>query len=123
MIKRERHTNNGVFCGIWYTLPDGRQLYLAHFSGEKPKGLIRNHWCLEASVLRQAEQRGCASVGVVHRAGRHKYLYLTNVADMWGSESGVAYINSMMQRTLLRSKFMVNPSVDRELINAHIRLR
>lgn len=126
MIVREPHTFNGKFVGVWYTFADGRQMYLAHYSGEKTKGLLRdkNAWRMDASVLRQAERRGCNAIGVIHRVGKHKYLYLTNRDDFWNSPASIpTLLNSMSQRALPRNKFLVNPSFDRQQIAEHIKLR
>lgn len=124
MIKREPNSINGKFMGMWYSFPDGRVMYLAHYSGERTKGLSDNAWRIDTSILRQAERRGCHSVGVIHRVGKHRYVYLTNLSDFWNSpDSGSALQNSMSQRTLPRSKFLLNPSNDREQIDSHIRIR
>lgn len=124
MIKREPHTVNGKFVGMWYVFPDGRSMYLAHYCGEKTKGLSKNAWRLDSSVLRQAERRQCHAVGVLHRVGKRRYMYLTNLTDMWNSPaSNVSFLNSMQQRTLPRSSFLVNPSFDRELIASHILIK
>ena len=125
MIRREPHTNNGKFVGMWYHFPDGRQMYLAHYSGEKTKGSVpkRNAWYVDRSILREAERRGCFAVGVLHRIGKHKYFYLTNRADFWKLPAEDGIYQSMSQRILPKSRFMVTPAHDRKLIEEQMFIR
>lgn len=126
MIRREPHTFNGKPVGMWYHFPDGKMMYLAHYAGARVKGYVqaKNAWCVDVSILREAERRGCNAVGVVHRIGKRKYFYLANRDDFWHSpHSNGGILNSMSQRILPLGKFLVNPSLDRELINSHMRIR
>ena len=125
MIRRESHTINGKFQGMWYHFDDGRILYLVHYSGIKTKGQVvrRNAWYVDSSILREAGRRGCDAVGVIHRVGKHKYFYVTNREDFWNPPAEMGIFKGMSQRILPKSKFMVNPAHDRALIEEQTYIR
>lgn len=97
---------------MFYTLSDGRQLYLAwrSGSGKSSKGYFKNKnaWCIDKSTLRTCEDRGIKAVGIAWRnAGKIQY-YLTNIEDFWNPPSEDHNLGDAPQRRLNRDRFLVN---------------
>jgi hypothetical protein len=113
-VVKTPHTVNGRFYGIFYTLDDGRKLYLAH----RTPGQVffeKAAWCLDDSTLRKCESLGIDAVGVVLRMRGKATVYLTHRDDFNGPHSFRHY-GDAPQRGLPMRRFRINPSTSYEAI-------
>lgn len=122
MVKRVPHTVNGRFYGMWYYLADGRLIYLAH---RRRKEIYRAKmaWRLDMTLLDEAKCRGAVAVGVICKSGKDTHFYLTRPSDFFDSPFSFSHWGETKQRGLPLSRFRVNPSTDRKVIAATMRLR
>lgn len=106
MVK-EAHTVNGRFYGIFYTLPSGKRLYLAHRS---PSQVYRERmaWCIDESTLIRCRDRGVEAVGVTLRVRGKVHVYLTALEDFYGPHS-FSHFGDTLQRGLPLKRFRINP--------------
>lgn len=125
VIARTPHAINGKRLGTFYRFADGRGLYLAHVSGERPRCLDtrRNAWLMEYDALRQAQLRGCGAVGIAHRVGKHVTYYVTALEDMLDHPSERVFGAKTLQRRLARDRFRVNTALHAGNIARAMRLR
>lgn len=125
-ITRTDRTVNGKFKGRFYTLPDGRKVYLEHIGGEKTRALDLKHnaWVLPTSTIRQAEAAGCTQIGILHKVGKNKATYLTNIKDFLGEPSEVHYVSGKEpMRRLNRNRFVVNSTHSASYIENCLKIR
>ena len=104
---KEAHTVNGRFYGIFYTLPSGKRLYLAHRS---PSQVYRERmaWCIDESTLIRCRDRGVEAVGVTLRVRGKVHVYLTALEDFYGPHS-FSHFGDTLQRGLPLKRFRINP--------------
>ena len=120
MICRLDRTLNGKLKGRFYTFDDGRKLYLEIISGEKTKSLDRetNSWILPKQTIREAEARDCTQIGVLHKIGKKKFVYITNMKDFLYEPSEPHYISGKEpMRRLNRNLFLVSTPLQFDYIN------
>lgn len=110
---------------MFYHFPDGRCLYLAWQSGERPKQLLgkQNAWFLDAATLREAKYRGATAIGVAHRIGKTVHYYVVNADDWWNPPSESHSDSGALCRKLSRNEFHVNTSVSNEALLKAMKLR
>lgn len=120
-MKIQEHTVNFKHAGAWYTLEDGRMLYLGH---RQMRHIYkkRNAWCIERIALEQSREMGCTAAGIVVRQGKRKLVWATNVEDFFGPAS-FTNPDMILQRGLPMNRFIVVPSMFRENVEAAMKLR
>jgi hypothetical protein len=125
VITRVKHTINGKVCGMFYRFKDGRYLYLSWVSGDKPRSLHvkKNAWCIDLSIVREVERRGCTAIGVAHKTSKGVIYYITNIADMLNPPSEFYSGGKQPQRLLHRDLFLVNTSKSAGNIAKAIKIR
>lgn len=82
----------------------------------------QNAWGIERIALEDTKERDLKWAGVVVRQGKHKLVWLTAVDDFWGEHSFTNPEN-ILQRCLPLNRFRLTPAMNREVIEAAIRLR
>ena len=117
----EPHRMNMRLYGAWYTLDDGRGVYLAY---RKPSQVYRKKtaWCIDRTTLDATVDRGIKYAGVaVRNRGKVEY-YMTLVSDFFGPFSFVNFDNPL-QRGLPLSRFKITPATLAANVERAIRLR
>lgn len=117
----KQHRVNFEHYGAWYRLTDGRGLYLAH---RQMRHLYtkRNAWGIERIALEDSIEQGYAGAGVVVKQGKRKLVWLTPVADFFGPYS-FTNPDNILQRCLPLNRFALIPAMNRENVEAAMRLR
>lgn len=115
------HNVNFKPHGAWYTLEDGRGLYLG-FRRKRDLYRKRNAWGIERIALEQTIEWGMKYAGIVMKEGKHKLFYATPVEDFFGPES-FTHPQNILQRCLPLSRFRITPDMRREIVEAKMRLR
>ena len=126
MITRTDRTVNGKFKGRYYSFPDGRKLYLEHIGGEKTRSLDYKHnaWILPTQTIREAEAKGCTQIGILHKIGKKKATYITNIADFLSLPSEAHWVaGKEPQRRLNRNHFVVNSTHSASYIENSLKIR
>ena len=126
MIERADRTVNGKFKGRFYTFPDGHKLYLEHIGGEKTRSLDHKHnaWLLPTQTIREAESKGCTQIGILHRIGKKKVVYITNMQDFLNEPSEVHYApGKEPMRRLNRNRFITNTTLSSDYIDNSLKIR
>lgn len=126
MIERTDRTVNGKFKGRFYTLPNGRKIYLEHISGEKTRSLDMKHnaWLLPTQTIREAEARGCTQIGILHKVGKKHFTYIANIQDYLGEPSEAHYVSGKEpMRRLNRCRFVVNSTMTASHIEKSLKIR
>jgi len=122
VVRRERHTVNGRFYGVYYTLEDGRELYLAH---RRQDQIYRdkNAWCIDVQLLDRCKRRGIKVIGVVARLGGQKMVWLTLLDDFFDSPQSFKVFATSSQRGLPLSQFRIDPLKRAETIAKSVKIR
>lgn len=115
------HNVNFKPKGAWFTLPDGRGIYLG-FRRKRDIYAKRNAWCIERIALEQTIEWGIKYAGVVLKDGKRRLFYATPVEDFFGPESFTNPEN-ILQRCLPLSRFAITPDMRRENVEAAMKLR
>lgn len=104
------HYRLGRFFGAFYYLDNGKALYLAH---RKRREVFRakNAWTLDVATLRECQDRGIDTVGVVTQSGKTKFFYLTPLDDFFNHPDSFAHFGDTKQRGLPVTQFKINPSI------------
>lgn len=118
-MSRIRHTVLGAFHGMFYELPDGRKLYLAH---KKRRELQRNCWLMETSVLDKCRAEGVEAVGVMIKHEGRRLVWLTHIDDFYGPESSFKF-DVTKKRILPAKLFRIDPAKSEEVIARIVKLR
>jgi hypothetical protein len=116
-----RHTVLGAFHGVFYDLPSGRRLYLAH---KKRSELIkgRNAWMIETSVLDKCRAAGVEAVGVLVKHENRRLVWLTHIDDFYGPASTFKF-DVTKKRVLPAKLFRIDPAKSEAVIARIIKLR
>lgn len=120
-MRIQEHKVNFKHAGAWYTLEDGRVLYLAHRQ-MRHVYKKRNAWCIERIALEQSLEMGCEAAGVVVKQGKRKLVWVTPIEDFFGPGS-FTNPDNILQRGLPMNRFRLVPSAFRENVEAAMRLR
>ncbi|HEO0817090.1 hypothetical protein WKH82_08360 [Acinetobacter baumannii] len=125
-IERQDRTVNGKLKGRFYTMPNGQKLYLEHTSGEKTRlfDVKNNAWVLTTQAIREAEHRGCTAIGILHRVGKKKHVYLTNIQDYLNEPSEAHWVSGKEpMRRLAKIHFKVNTTLSSDYIENCLKIR
>lgn len=125
-IERQDRTVNGKLKGRFYTMPNGQKLYLEHTSGEKTRAFSPKHnaWVLTTQTIREAEHRGCTAIGILHKIGKKKYTYITNIQDYLNAPSEAHWVSGKEpMRRLAKSYFQVDSTRSSEYIENRLKIR
>ena len=117
----KQHRVNFKHCGAWYTLEDGRGIYLAHRQ-MRHVYKKRNAWGIERIALEDSKEQGFMGAGVVVKQGKRKLVWLTPIEDFFGPYS-FTNPDNILQRCLPLNRFMLIPAMNRENVEAAMRLR
>lgn len=120
-MKVQEHKVNFKHSGAWYTLEDGRSIYLAHRQMRHVYAK-RNAWGIERIALEQSMELGCLGAGVVVKRGKRKLVWISPIEDFFGPDS-FTNPDNILQRCLPLNRFRVMPSMFRENVEAAMRLR
>ncbi|MFW6855276.1 hypothetical protein ACODYM_28715 [Burkholderia gladioli] len=118
----ELHKLNGLVVGAFYTLDDGRALYLAH---RQNRDMLREKaaWCFDNTLLRRVKERGIEAIGVMTKTGGRRSVWLTHIDDFTDSPFSFRHNGATRQRGLPSQKFRVRPETRPERIAKAMRIR
>jgi len=118
-MSRTRHTVLGAFHGVFYDLPSGRRMYLAH---RKKRQLVKNCWMMEVSVLEKCRAEGVDAIGVMIQHEGKRLVWLTHIDDWFGPNSTFKF-DTTKKRVLPAKLFRIDPAKSEKVIARIIKLR
>lgn len=112
-VVKVQHTVNGKLLGVFYELPDGRRLYLAH---RTPRQMHKSGaWCFADSLLRRCRNESVSAVGVILRHGKHGLIWLTGLDDLYGERSFYVFSRES-ERALPAKWFRISPTTNSQAL-------
>lgn len=120
----EEYKSNGKVIGHYYQHAKGLILILFK-SGAKNKYFLHkyNAWKIETRIIKQAEYKGCFAIGVMHKVGKVKMMYLTPLKNYLGEPSEPHYENGKEpMRRLQCLYFPINTQLSANYIASKVKI-
>lgn len=121
----EEYKVNGKVIGHYYKHKDKLFLMILK-TGAKNKAFLPQHnaWRMETRIIRQAQHKGCYALGITHKVGKEKMVYIAPLSMFLSEPSEPHFENGKEpMRRLKCSHFPINTKLSSLYIAKNMKVK